>query len=123
MALPEIKPVTRKWAWAYMADVSADASAYTVSPCRGRIVSARSVLYGQISGADAGIQVAINGTSVTGLALVIANSGSAAGDMDVAYPTALSTTYVNEGDTITFDSDGASSTTAAMMLMVEIEQD
>jgi hypothetical protein len=122
MALPEIKPVTRKWAWAYMADVSADSSAYTVSPCRGRIVSARSVMYGATTAAPAAIAISINGTAVTGLSLTLAEDG-AAGDVDVAYPTALSTTYVNEGDTILFDSDGGSSTTAPAMLMVEIEQD
>jgi hypothetical protein len=65
----------------------------------------------------------INGTAITGVSVTVANSGSAGGDVDTGTPTAVSTTYVNEGDTIEFVSDGASSTTAPTMFVAVIERD
>jgi hypothetical protein len=105
-----------------MVDISAASSAFTVAPCRGRIVRVYSILQGAITAADANWTVEINGTAVTGLAAVVANASSAGGDVDSAVPTA-SNNVVNEGDTIEFVSDGASSTTAAAMFVAVIERD
>jgi hypothetical protein len=63
----------------------------------------------------------INGTAVTGVSVTITQSGSAAGDVDSGEPTAV--TYVNEGDSIEFISDGASSTTAPATFTAVIERD
>jgi hypothetical protein len=93
-----------------MADVSAAASVWVVSPWDGYIKEIYSVINGAITGADAAITVEIGGVAVTGATITIANASSAAGDVDVSYPTALN--YVSKGQAIEIISDGASSTTA-----------
>lgn len=123
MALPVPRSISEASVSAYMADLSTASSAFTVAPFRGRIVRCYSVIYNAITGADAVWTVEINGTAVTGISVTVANSGSAAGDVDTGLPTALSTTYVNEGDTIEFVSDGASSTTCPTMFVAVIERD
>lgn len=123
MALPVLKPVTRKYVYAYLADSSADTSAFTVSPVRGRITKAWSIIYNAITSADTNIAVNVNTVAVTGLAWVIATASSAAGDVDSAVPTSLALSRVVEGDTIEFDSDGGGSTTCPTMFVAEIEMD
>jgi hypothetical protein len=122
MALPVPRPFTETQVSAYMADLSTASSAFTVAPCRGRIVRAYSIIYNAITGADAVWTMEINGTAITGISVTVANSGSAAGDVDTGLPTA-SNNVVNEGDTIEFVSDGASSTTAPTMFVAVIERD
>lgn len=123
MSLPEIKPVSRRWVYAYMADVSAPSSAYAPVPFRGHVVKVGSVLYNAITVADSAMSTSINATAITGGTWTVTQAGSAAGDYDSAIPTALSTTYVKDGDVIKFTSDGGSSTTAPMMCFAEIELD
>jgi hypothetical protein len=123
MALPVPRPISETQVSAYMADLSTASSAFTVAPCRGRIVRAYSTIYNAITGADAVWTMEINGTAITGVSVTVANSGSAGGDVDTGTPTAVSTTYVNEGDTIEFVSDGASSTTCPTMFVAVIERD
>jgi len=122
MALPVPRPISEITVSAYLADISTASSAFTVAPCRGRIVRAFSTIYAAITGADANWTLEINGTAVTGIAVVVANSGSAAGDIDTGVPTA-SNNVVNEGDTIEFVSDGASSTTSPATFVAVIERD
>ena len=122
MARPELKPMgSRRWVWAYMADVATPSSAFAIAPCRGRIVKAGTVAYGVTNG-NAAFTLKIAGTAVTGAAWTIATTG-AAGDVDSATPTAKSTTYVNEGDNIEFITDGAGSTVVPAMCWAEIEMD
>ena len=118
MALPENTPLNERVVYAYMADVSTASSAFTVAPCRGRIIEMGSVLYVAITGADAAITSKIAGTAITGGSWTITQSGSAAGDVDTAVPTAAH--LVNDGDNIEFISDGASSTTAPAMFYAVI---
>jgi hypothetical protein len=124
MALQVNKPISEIVVSAYMADISAASSAYAVAPMRGRVVRAYSVLQGSISAADAVWTMEINGTAISGVSVTVANSGSAAGDVDTSgdIPNS-STNAVNEGDTVEFVSDGASSTTAAAMFYAVIERD
>jgi hypothetical protein len=121
MALPVPRPISETQVSAYLADISAASSAFTVAPCRGRIVRAYSTIYNAITGADAVWTMEINGTAITGVSVTVANSGSAGGDVDTGNPTALN--VVNEGDTIEFVSDGASSTTCPAMFVAVIERD
>lgn len=122
MALPVPRPISETEVSAYMADISTASSAFTVAPCRGRIVRAYSTIYNAITGADAVWTMEINGTAITGISVTVANSGSAAGDVDTGLPTA-SNNVVNEGDTIEFVSDGASSTTCPATFVAVIDRD
>lgn len=123
MALPVPRSISETAVSAHLADISAASSTFVVAPFRGRIVRCYSVIHGAISGADAVWTVKINGVAVTGISVTVANSGSAAGDVDVGLPTVVSTSYVNEGDVIEFVSDGASSTTAMATFTAVIERD
>lgn len=119
MAYPTNRPVSEIVVSAYLADISADTSAYAVAPASGRLVRAYSVLQGAISAADATWVVEINGTAVTGT-VTVAYTSSAAGDVDsVEYTTDV---RVKEGDTIAFNSGGESSTTAPAMFYAVIRR-
>jgi hypothetical protein len=118
MALPEPHPLHERVVWAYAADISSASSAFAVAPCRGRIVSMGSVIYNAITGADSAVTSKIAGTAITGGSWTITQSGSAAGDVDTAVPTALH--RVTEGQNIEFISDGASSTTCPAMFYAVI---
>jgi hypothetical protein len=118
MALPTNHPLNEKIVWAYAADISAASSAFAVSPVRGTIVKMGSVIYNAITGADSAVTSKIAGTSITNGSWTITQSGSAAGDVDTAIPTAAN--VVNEDDNIEFISDGASSTTCPAMFFAVI---
>jgi hypothetical protein len=118
MAYTTPHPLNEAIVWAYLADVSADSSAFTAASHTGEIIEVGSVIYNAITGADAGVTVKANGTAITGGTLTITQSGSAAGDIDTAVPTAR--TAIAQGQLIEFDSDGASSTTTPTMFWARI---
>ena len=122
MALPVPRPISETSVSAYLADLSTASSAFTVATSRGRIVRAYSTIYNAITTADATWTLEINGTAVTGIAVTVTQSGSAAGDVDTGLPTA-SNNVVNEGDTIEFVSAGESDTTTPTMFVAVIERD
>jgi hypothetical protein len=78
-----------------------------------------SALNGAITGADSILTLKINGTAVTNGTLTIAQSGSAAGDVDVMTPSALN--MVAQGDAIEIETDGGSTNTVAVVLTIVIE--
>lgn len=92
----------------YIADVSTAGQIYVPVPTEfgGEVVEIRTALNGAISGADAGLTPKIGGTAMTNGAITIANAGSAAGDVDVSYPTGAN--EVVPGDAIEIETDGAS---------------
>jgi hypothetical protein len=102
-----------------MADVSTASSAFAVAPTRGRIIKMGSVIHNSITGADTAITSKIAGVAITGGAWTITQSGSAAGDVDSAEPTAARD--VTEDQNIEFVSDGASSTTCPATFFADIE--
>ena len=109
MALPELHPLTEMQVTCHTASVgTSPIAAQARAPFRGKILKTFSILGGVISGADAAIATAINGTAITGGDLVIANSGSAAGDFDSAVPTGAND--VNEDDVISFTPSAATGT-------------
>lgn len=81
-----------------IADGSADATYYLVCPHAGDIVAIYSVIDGTVSTADITITANIGATGVTNGVVTITQSGSAAGDVDSATPTAANT--VAAGDAI-----------------------
>jgi hypothetical protein len=91
-----------------IADISTAGQVYVAIPeeFEGDVVEIRTVLNGAISTADATITPKINGTALTNGAVTVAQSGSAAGDVDVSRPTGNNT--VRAGDAIEFETDGAS---------------
>ena len=118
MAYPTKRTFDTIRVWAHLADVSTAGSAFAVAPCRGRIINMGSVIYNAITTANGAITSKIAGTLITGGSWTITQSGSAAGDVDSAIPTAARD--VNEGDNIEFISDGACDTTCPTMFFADI---
>lgn len=102
--------------YATLTDVSTASSVYLVAPFNGTITAIYSVLQGAIATADSTVTTYIAGTAVTSSALTVAYSGSAAGDIDSATPSALNT--FSEGQKITITTDGASTNTVALNLIL-----
>lgn len=119
MAYPVQVPLTRRMMTVEIPDVSTAGQRYVVPGFRGKIKNAYSALNGAISGADATLTLKIGGTAVTGGAITIANSGSAAGDVDSCTPSAANTFQAT--DTIEVETDGASTGTVAAVVTLDLE--
>ena len=74
-----------------IADGSAEAVYYLLSPVAGTISKIYTVTDGAVGTADITITAAIGATGVTSGVVTIATAGSAAGDIDVATPSAANT--------------------------------
>ncbi len=74
-----------------IADGSADATYYLVCPHAGDIAKIYTVIDGVVSTADITITAKIGATGVTNGVVTITQSGSAAGDVDSATPSAANT--------------------------------
>ena len=101
-----------------IADVSTGGSIYLNSPVAGNITRLTTVLQAAISVADANVKLTLGTTDVTGGAVVVAQSGSAVGDVDTAVPSAENT--VTARQTIIVTTDGGSTTSAGLMVYLEI---
>ena len=101
-----------------MTDISTAASVWVVAPVACTFTGLWSVINAAITSADAAITTEIGGTAVTGGAITIANSGSAAGDVDSATPTAANT--LTAGQALEIITDGGSSTTSRATFTVEL---
>lgn len=89
-----------------------------VAPVKGRITKLRSVIDGVLTTGDATVTMTINGVAVTNGVLTITQAGSAAGDVDVATPTALN--LVNPGDVIGYTVGGTNATATPASVVAEI---
>jgi hypothetical protein len=90
------------------------------APFKGRIVRADTVLNAALATGDATVTLAIAGTPVTGGVVTATQSGSAAGDVDTATPSAANT--FTQGQLITATVGGASTATATLDLQLVIEE-
>jgi len=90
-----------------IASVSTASSTFVPVPDGGKIIKIITALQGAIGTANGGISFEIGGTAITGGGITVAHSGSAAGTVDSAEPTAAN--RVEEGGTIEMITDGASS--------------
>jgi hypothetical protein len=90
-----------------IASVSTASSTFVPVPDGGKIIKIITALQGAITSANAAISFEIDGTAITGGGITVAHSGSAAGTVDSAEPTAAN--RVEEDGTIEMITDGASS--------------
>lgn len=84
----------------------------------GVISTIRSVMNAALATGDATLTAKINGTNVTNGVLTLTNSGSAAGDVDIATPTAARTFAA--GDVISITCGGASTATATANVSLKL---
>lgn len=91
-----------------------------VAPFKFKILSVRTVLNAALATADATFTAAIAGVAVTGGVVTATESGSAAGDIDAATPTAANTGAA--GALITVTAGGGSTATATANVYVVIQE-
>ena len=90
-----------------IADGSAEAVYYLACPHAGDIAKIYTVIDGAVSTADITITAAIGATPVTNGVVTIATAASAAGDIDVATPTAARTVTAGQAVNFTVTGGGA----------------
>ena len=99
---------------AKIADISTASSTFVPIPDGGKVIKIITALQGAIGTANGAITFEIGGTAITNGGITVTQSGSAAGDVDTAVPTAAND--VLEDGTIEMITDGAS--TNAIVLYV-----
>jgi hypothetical protein len=92
---------------AKIADISTASSTFVPIPDGGKVIKIITALQGAIGTANGGITFEIGGTAITNGGITVTQSGSAAGDVDTAVPTAAND--VLEDGTIEMITNGASS--------------
>ena len=103
-----------------IADISTASSTFVPVPDGGRVIKIITALQGAIGTANAAITFEIGGTAITGGGITVTQSGSAAGDVDTAEPTAAN--EVAEDGTIEMITDGASSNTIKLVVTFVIRR-
>ena len=89
-------------------NISAAGSTFVPVPDGGKVIKIITSIANAISSANAALTWEIGGTAMTGSAITVTQSGSAAGDVETSEPTAAND--VADGGTIEMISDGGSST-------------
>lgn len=120
MSLPVNRAVDEIVVSARMADVAATTSAWAMSPVKGRLVRAFSVIEGTVNG-DAVISFAIDGATALDQTLTITDT-STAGTVDSVEFANTKLAMVTEGSKIDIDSDGGGSTTVVGNFYLVIER-
>jgi len=103
-----------------IADISTASSTFVPVPDGGKVIKIFTALQGAIGTANGGITFEIGGTAITGGGITVTQSGSAAGDIDTAEPTAAN--EVAEGGTIEMITDGASTNAAVLYVTFVIRR-
>ena len=91
-------------------DASAEAVYYVVCPHAGDLAKIYSVIDSPVSTADVTITAAIGAVAVTNGVVTITQAGSAAGDVDVATPTAANTVTAGQAVNLTVSGGGSAGT-------------
>ena len=89
-------------------NISASGSTFVPVPDGGKVIKIITSIKNAISSANAALTWEIGGTAMTGSAITVTQSGSAAGDVDTSEPTAER--RVEEDGTIEMITNGGSST-------------
>lgn len=105
---------------AKITDISTAGSTFVAVPDGGRIVKIISTIKNAITTADAALSFEIGGTAVTNGGITVGYDSSAAGDVDIALPTAAN--RVEEDGTIEMISDGGSSTACECVITFVIRR-
>lgn len=113
-----IKNINKVYLTYLITDVCTAGSHWVVAPLAGTISKIYSVIDGAIGTADTALSFKIAGVAVTNGDITITQSGSAAGDVNSATPTANNT--VTDGQAIEIITDGAGSNTVACTVTIEI---
>jgi len=96
-------------------DVTAADNRYVPMPYKGRLLKIMSAVEAATGGGDLAITAKVNSTAITGCVITHTQSGSAAGDVDSAVPTATTKDaaggYFDAGDAILLAFDGTPSST------------
>ena len=101
-------------------NISASGSTFVPVPDGGKVINIITSIKNAISSANAALTWEIGGTAMTGSAITVTQSGSAAGDVDTATPTAAN--RVEEGGSIEMITDGASSNTIKLVVTFVIRR-
>ena len=123
MAYPNKVPTFDKYYTALITDISSSTVAINSVQipiwASGQVVHVATCISTAITTGDAAITVSRNGTAITAAALTIANSSSAAGDID-SVDLADGAFTVKKGDNILIASDGGSTvvSSAGVLLVV-----
>lgn len=121
MALPETaRKLSTRFITVMIEDISTAGQIYVVPGFNGRIKKISTVLNGAIATANAILTPKIAGTAVTGGAITVAFSGSAAGDIDTAEPTAAR--EFTDAQAIEIETDGASDNAVQIVITLELEE-
>ncbi len=103
-----------------IADISTASSTFVPVPDGGKVIKIITALQGAIGTANAAITFEIGGVAITGGAITVTQSGSAAGDIDTAEPTAAND--VAEDGSIEMITDGSSSNTIKLVVTFVIRR-
>lgn len=100
--------------------IALDAAAvyYLQSPVAGTITNIRTAITGALTGGDPTITASIGGAAVTGGVVTIANASSAAGDKDIATPTAANVVAVGDNIELTVAANSQSNSEFADLTML-----
>ena len=101
-------------------DISSAGSTFVPVPDGGEIIKIFTCIKNAISSANAALSFELGGTAVTGGGITVTQSGSAAGDVDTAEPTAAN--RVEEGGSIEMITDGGSSTACECVITFVIRR-
>jgi hypothetical protein len=101
-----------------VATIAGSNTYYAVTPVAGRVTKIWSIIEGVLTTGDATLTAKINGTGITTGVLTITQSGSAAGDVDSAVPTALN--VVAAGDKLSLTVGGSNATATEADCIFEI---
>ncbi len=102
-----------------LADISTASTAYVPSFVAGIIKKISTVINGVITTGDAVLTSKIGAVNITDGVITIANSGSAAGDVDTVIPSAANVVAI--GDQINITTDGGSTNTVSATISILIE--
>ena len=105
---------------AKIADISTAWSTFVAIPDGGKVIKIFTAIKNAISTANAALTFEIGGTAITGGGITVTQSGSAAGDIDTAEPTALN--EVSEGGSIEMITSGAPSNTIVLYVTFVIRR-
>ena len=103
-----------------IADISTASSTFVPVPDGGKVIKIITSIKNAISSANAALSWEIGGTAITGGGITVTQSGSAAGDIDTAEPTAAN--EVAEDGSIEMITDGSSSNTIKLVVTFVIRR-